>query len=152
MTNEHIYTLDLQWTGKKEIDHHRNDRIYEIELDGKDKIKGSADKPFFGDPSLYNPEDLLLSSLSACHMMSFLYVCRQEKLKVLSYQDQPIAYLKLHVDGSGCFTKAILKPKVKFVKALSLEKINTLHKKAGSLCFIANSCNFQIEYEPIILE
>ena len=27
------------------------------------------------DPALYNPEDLLLSSVAACHMLSYLAVC-----------------------------------------------------------------------------
>ena len=79
MKNEFDYTLELNWLGDESAKHHKEDRFYEINIEGKPMLKGSADKPFFGDPSLYNPEDLLLSALSACHMMSFLYL-QEEKL------------------------------------------------------------------------
>ena len=71
MDNKHNYTLELKWLGTKGGTHHRDDRLYEVKIEGKKLFKGSADKPFFGDSTLYNPEDLLLSSLSACHMMSY---------------------------------------------------------------------------------
>ena len=141
------YTLNLKWLGNEEGKHHRHDRFYEINIDGKPRIKGSADKPFFGDPSLYNPEDLLLSALSACHMMSFLYLCRKEGIVVRSYKDNPEGILKVNSEGRGGFESAILKPKVELLDRTLTSRVKQLHKEAGKLCFIANSVNFPIEFD-----
>lgn len=151
MKNVHHYTHQLKWLGESGLDSIRNDRQYEIVIEGKDKIVGSADKPFFGDPTKLNPEDMLLASLSACHMMSFLYLCRKNNIKVLSYEDNPEGVLKVNIDGSGQFEKVILKPKVKIIHVDQSQEVIDLQPKAGKLCFIANSCKFKIEYAAQII-
>lgn len=147
MNDTHNYTLQLNWLGDENGKHHRDDRNYEIEIEGKPVIKGSADKPFFGDPKLFNPEDLLLSALSACHMMSFLYLCRKSGYTVKSYTDKPIGTLVISTDGSGKFDHVVLKPFAEFTDSIDQTEIIELHKKAGKLCFIANSVNFSIDYD-----
>jgi organic hydroperoxide reductase OsmC/OhrA len=146
MKNEFQYTLNLKWLGDENGSHHRNDRFYEISIEGKPKLKGSADKPFFGDPSLYNPEDLLMSALSSCHMMSFLYLCRKEGIAVKAYSDSPVGLLKVNVNGGGQFESVKLYPVVELMVVSNLSKLKELHERAGKLCFIANSVNFPIEY------
>lgn len=147
MKNEFEYTLDLTWLGDENGKHHRHDRFYEIAINGKPKLSGSADKPFFGDPKLYNPEDLLLSALSSCHMMSFLYLCRKKGLQVKLYKDKPLGILKVNSEGHGKFESVTLKPSTEFVNPVDKTKLEELHSEAGKLCFIANSVNFQIDYE-----
>lgn len=111
----------------------------------------SAAKIFKGDDTLFNPEDLLLSAITSCHMMSYLYVCSQHKIEVISYSDQSEGDLEVEINGSGSFKMVDLKPivtiKDESQKALAL----SLHKKANELCFIANSCNFLISHKAIIL-
>jgi len=151
MKNLHNYTLELQWTGDKYVDDTANERLYEVKIEGKPMLKGSADKPFFGDPSLHNPEDMLLSSLSACHMMSYLYVCRKHGLQILSYKDNPEGLLRVNPNGSGQFVKVLLKPIVEIKEKQQEQFAKELHVQAGKLCFIANSCNFLIEYDVQVI-
>lgn len=146
MRNRYDYNLELNWLGNENGTHHRDDRFYEISIDGKPTFKGSADQPFFGDPTLYNPEDLLLSALSACHMMSYLYVCRKEGIKIASYQDNALGVLKIDEEGIGRFESVTLKPKVVLVDSSQSDQATELHTQAGKLCFIANSVNFDISY------
>ncbi len=150
MKNQHTYRLSLQWTGKEGNDSVSNDRLYEIQIAGKEVLKGSADTAFYGDATRYNPEDMLLSALSSCHMMSYLYVCRKQGIEVLSYQDNPEGVLKVNPDGSGQFEKIELRPIIKISKASNKQLAIELHKQAGQLCFIANSCRFPITYKPVI--
>lgn len=147
MKNIHHYTLNLQWIGDNNSNTIQNDRLYEITIEGKIPFKGSADKVFFGDSTLYNPEDLLLSALSSCHMMSFLYLCRKRGVKVLSYTDNPVGELKVNPNGSGRFEKVTLKPTVQLEDPSQIEEVQVLQIEAKSLCFIANSCVFQIEVD-----
>ena len=112
----------------------------------KTPLEVSAAKPFRGDETLYNPEDLLLSALASCHMMSYLYVCAQNNIEVLNYIDNAEAILDVEASGSGQFRKVTLNPVVTIQGASKKELAKTLHAKANSLCFIANSCNFPVEH------
>lgn len=109
-------------------------------------LEVSAAKPFRGDETLYNPEDLLLSALASCHMMSYLYVCAQNNIEVLNYEDNAEAILEVEGSGSGRFKEVTLNPLVTIKDASKKELAKTLHEKANRLCFIANSCNFPVEH------
>lgn len=119
-------------------------KSHHISIEGKPDLEVSAAKTFKGDPNLYNPEDLLLSSLTSCHMMSYLYCCMQYKIEVISYQDHSEATLQVNPDGSGKIVKVDLFPEIIISDSSQIELALSLHKKANELCFIANSCNFPV--------
>lgn len=152
MTFKHLFKASLHWLNKREEIKQRSSHIYQkshrISIEGKADIQVSAAKAFKGDPNLYNPEDLLLSSLVSCHMMSYLYVCSQNNIEVISYQDTATATLETTQDGSGRFVEANLNPQVVISDPMKIELALSLHKRANELCFIANSCNFPISHRP----
>ncbi len=143
----HLFKVALNWI-KKESKMDSSTRIYtkshHISIEGKPDLEVSAAKAFKGDPNLYNPEDLLLSSLTSCHMMSYLYCCAQHKIEVISYQDHSEATLQVNPDGSGKIVKVDLFPEIIISDSSQTELALSLHKKANELCFIANSCNFPV--------
>lgn len=150
MTFKHIFKAVLNWTSNKSQEETISkfySKNHQIKIEGKPVLDVSAAKAFKGDPSLYNPEDLLLSSLVSCHMMSYLYVCSQNGIEVLEYSDNAEATLEVSPDGSGRFTEVRLKPKVKISNPDKIELAVELHTKANQLCFIANSCNFPVFHE-----
>lgn len=143
----HLFKVALNWMKKDNISSSLS-RIYtkshHISIEGKPDLEVSAAKAFKGDPNLYNPEDLLLSSLTSCHMMSYLYCCMQYKIEVISYQDHSEATLQVNPDGSGKIVKVDLFPDIIISDSSQIELAISLHKKANELCFIANSCNFPV--------
>jgi organic hydroperoxide reductase OsmC/OhrA len=147
MAIKHQFQAEANWTSRQ-IQEDSTKRFYskshQIKVEGKPVLSVSAAKAFKGDPELYNPEDLLLSSLVSCHMMSYLYVCSQNGIEVLEYSDNAEATLEVSPDGSGRFTEVRLNPKVKISNQDKIELAIELHTKANQLCFIANSCNFPI--------
>lgn len=144
---DHLFKVALNWMKKDNISSSLS-RIYtkshHISIEGKPDLEVSAAKAFKGDPNLYNPEDLLLSSLTSCHMMSYLYCCMQYKIEVISYQDHSEATLQVNPDGSGKIVKVDLFPDIIISDSSQIELAISLHKKANELCFIANSCNFPV--------
>lgn len=150
----HNYEIIVEWTGnegKGTLNYKSYNRNHEIIGNGKyDGIKGSSDPSFLGDKTRYNPEDLFLSSLSACHMLFYLHLCAVNKIIVTEYLDNATGIMEESKSGSGKFTKVTLHPKVTITDETMIEKANELHKKANELCFIANSCNFQIDHKPVI--
>jgi len=147
MTLKHLFKTQLNWTSnQKQEDSTKRfySKSHQIKIEGKPVLDVSAAKAFKGDPELYNPEDLLLSSLVSCHMMSYLYVCSQNGIEVLEYSDNAEATLEVSPDGSGRFTEVRLNPKIKISNPDKIELALNLHFKANQLCFIANSCNFPV--------
>jgi organic hydroperoxide reductase OsmC/OhrA len=151
MPFKHFFKANLNWTSKtrKEETSKFYSKSHQIKIEGKPILDVSAAKAFKGDPKLYNPEDLFLSSLVSCHMMSYLYVCSQNGIEVLEYTDNAEATLVVSADGSGRFTEVHLHPKVKIANPNKIQEALDLHIKANQLCFIANSCNFPVRHTAI---
>jgi organic hydroperoxide reductase OsmC/OhrA len=144
---KHLFKAEVKWTSNQNQEDSTKrfySKSHQIKIEGKPVLNVSAAKAFKGDPELYNPEDLLLSSLVSCHMMSYLYVCSQNGIEVLEYSDHAEATLEVSPDGSGRFTEVRLNPKVKISNHDKVELAIELHTKANQLCFIANSCNFPV--------
>ncbi len=76
-------------------------RNYDITAPGKPRIEGSSDPSFRGDPARWNPEDLLLASLSACHKLWFLGLCAQAGIVVTAYEDQATGEMEEERTGGG---------------------------------------------------
>jgi organic hydroperoxide reductase OsmC/OhrA len=147
---KHLFKAKLNWFSTKE-EEVSTSKIYSkshtVTIEGKPILNVSAAKAFKGDPTLYNPEDLLLSSIVSCHMMSYLYVCAQNGIEVLSYTDSAEATLEVLDNGSGRFIEVRLYPKVVIKQKEKIAEALRLHQKANELCFIANSCNFPVVHE-----
>ena len=121
-------------------------REFRVDIEGKPPLRGSADPAFRGDPALHNPEDLLLSALSACHMLSYLAVCAHAGIVVLSYEDAAVGTLARR-DGRVRFLDVLLRPKVVLEPGSDIERARALHAKAHDICIIANSVSFPVSHE-----
>jgi len=151
----HSYEIRLDWTGNdgqgtKSYKVYRRDHT--IMADGKPAIPGSSDPSFRGDRSRYNPEELLVASLSACHMLWYLHLCAVNHITVVDYHDAASGELRENDDGSGEFVRVVLKPVVKISVGDDQAKALKLHHDAHRLCFIARSVNFPVEVEARITE
>lgn len=144
MAFKHLFKAKLDWNSTSK----KYSKTHQIAIEGKEILNVSAAKAFKGDPALLNPEDLLLSAVVSCHMMSYLYVCAQNGIEVISYQDNAEADLEVSHNGSGRFTEIRLYPKVIIKQNEKINEALNLHLKANELCFIANSCNFPIFHFP----
>ena len=153
MSKEHIYETNLVWTGNLGTGtktYQGYSRAHEISIAGKPVIVGSSDPHFRGDASRYNPEELLVAALSACHLLYYLHLCADAKIIVVDYQDSATGKMVETPDGGGHFTEVVLKPRVVISDDSDAEKANEMHHKAHELCFIANSVNFVVRAEAEI--
>jgi len=154
MEKEHHYQITVTWTGNRGAgtSHYRAyGRDHEISAESKvGPVAGSSDPAFLGDPSRYNPEELLVASLSACHMLWFLHLCADAGIVVTAYQDAAIGNMVEHADGSGEFTGVTLRPQVAISDPARSSETAALHAKAHALCFIARSVKFPVEHQPVV--
>jgi organic hydroperoxide reductase OsmC/OhrA len=153
MTKQHHYETTVRWTGNLgtgTTGYKDYGRDHEISAPGKPVIAGSSDPAFRGDASRYNPEDLLVASLSTCHMLWYLHLCAVNKVVVLDYEDHAEGTMEEAADGGGRFLQVTLRPRITVTAASDLETAKRLHHDAHEKCFVANSMNFPVGCEPDI--
>jgi organic hydroperoxide reductase OsmC/OhrA len=150
----HRYSVTVEWTGNKgggTATYGGYERRHEIYADGdKPPIPGSSDPTFRGDPSRWNPEELLVASLSACHKLWYLHLCAVSRVVVTAYVDHAEGEMEESVDGSAKFRRVLLRPEVTIAAGSDPETARELHAAAHAKCFIAASMNFPVEHEPTI--
>ncbi|HWS52223.1 MAG TPA: OsmC family protein [Microbacterium sp.] len=150
---DHHYELTATWTGNQGTgtsgyrDYRRDVTVVAA---GKPEILASADKPFRGDPGRWNPEDLLLASLSECHLLSYLHACVTAGVVVLSYADRATGLMREDGAGGGAFVEVVLHPEVVVAEASMIDAAERAHAQAHEWCFIANSVNFPVRHEASV--
>jgi organic hydroperoxide reductase OsmC/OhrA len=153
MGRRHSYTVTVTWTGNQGTGtsgYRDYQRSYEISAAGKPSIAGSSDAAFRGDRSRWNPEELLVASLSACHELWFLHLCADAGVVVEGYVDEAIGVMEESGDGGGRFVEVVLRPRVKTAAGCDPDKIQSLHHDAHAKCFVARSVNFPVRCLPVI--
>jgi organic hydroperoxide reductase OsmC/OhrA len=149
----HRYDTEVTWTGDLGTGtstYRAYDRAHEISAAGPPPILGSADPGFRGDPSRWNPEQLLLVSLSQCHMLSYLALCAMSGVVVTAYTDHAHGTMTETAGGGGSFTEVVLRPEVEVAEQGMADKALALHGDAHRVCFIAQSVNFPVLHEPVL--
>ncbi|MGN8251332.1 OsmC family protein [Pseudomonas sp. SMV7] len=151
---EHQYEVQVTWTGNDgngTSNYTAYARDFSVEAPGKATLEGSADPAFRGNPVRWNPEDLLVASLSACHKLWYLHLCAVNGVNVLAYVDQPLGRMvEGDAQGKGRFTHVLLRPQVTISAGSNREVALRLHEEAHHECFIANSVNFPVECEALV--
>ncbi|WP_104018049.1 OsmC family protein [Roseovarius nitratireducens] len=146
---EHDYTARVVWTGNRGdgTRHYRGyDRTWNVETAGKPVIHCSNDPLLGGDPTLHNPEDMLIAALSACHMLWFLHLASDAGITVTAYADEPVAVGETDAAGASRFLRATLRPRITVARGTDLQRADALHARVHDFCFIARSVNFPVEY------
>lgn len=145
----HHYQTHLRWTGNKGTgtsSYQAYGRDYNVSIGDKPELLGSSDPSFRGDPERHNPEDLLVASLSGCHMLCYLHLCAVNEVVVLDYEDQATGVMVEKGKG-GHFEQVTLHPKITLADASMEKKADELHEQANKVCFIANSVNFPVHHK-----
>jgi organic hydroperoxide reductase OsmC/OhrA len=152
-THQHQYKVEVTWTGNQGTGtktYQGYGRDHEIRIAGKPTIEGSSDPTFRGDASKYNPEDMLVTALSTCHMLSYLHQAVLAGVVVTAYADGAEGTMETDVHG-GHFTEVVLRPIVTITADSDAAKAEAAHDVAHHGCFIANSVNFPVRCEPRII-
>jgi organic hydroperoxide reductase OsmC/OhrA len=156
MPKSHHYEVQVTWTGNTGSgttgyrDFARDHEITGAGVPGKPPIPGTADPAFRGLAERWNPEELLVASLSQCHMLWYLVLCARAGVIVTEYTDRPSGTMVETPEGSGHFTEVTLRPEVTIATPDLLDEATKLHAKAHEMCFIANSTNFPVHHTPTI--
>lgn len=163
----HRYTTKIQWQGDTGEGYEHYGRGHDaLAPPAEAALRLSADPAFRGDPSLLNPEQLVVLAASSCQLLSFLAVAARGRLEILAYHDEAEAEMvhrqrseahSSHADGSppGPARMAIdrirLHPVITVRGGPTLERVQRLVALAHEECFIANSLRTEITVDPRIV-
>ena len=154
MPRTHHYATALRWTGDRGTGtsgYRDYDRTHEVRAPGKPVLPGSSDRAFFGEADRWNPEELLVAALSACHLLAYLHRAVLAGVVVTDYTDDAAGSMAEDGDGGGRFTEVVLRPVVTVADAAMTESAQALHAEAAARCFIARSVAFPVRHEPRVV-
>lgn len=110
--------------------------------------QASAAAEYRGNPTLPNPEELLVAALSSCHMLTFLAICAKKKIVVEHYEDEAVGFLERPSGAPMQVTRVVLRPKITFGEnAPDAATLASLHEQSHHGCFIAQSVKTDVEVE-----
>ena len=153
MARTHAYELTVTWTGDQGTGtsgYRSYSRAHEVSVAGRPTLPGSSDPAFRGEPDRWSPEQLLVATLSQCHLLWYLHLCAAAGIVVTGYADTPTGRMTEDDDGSGRFVEVVLRPRVVVASADLVDRALALHQPAYAKCFIANSVNFPVRHEPTV--
>jgi len=67
---------------------------------------------------------------------------------VHDYRDEPEGLMIEEANGSGAFSRIVLRPRVRLAGSSSEQRAHELHHEAHMMCFVANSVKCEIIIEP----
>ncbi len=155
MAKQHDFASSIAWTGNRgegTASYRSYDRTWEIRTPGKPVVACSNDPLLGGDPTKPNPEDLLVSALSACHMLWYLHLASSAGIVVHDYADDPVGIGETAPSGAGRFLSAVLRPRIEVAAGTDLALADAIHGQIHDVCFIARSVNFPVRYEAVYRE
>jgi len=147
------YTATISWQKQpaEEFEKGRYSRAHQWIFDGGMKIAASASPTIvpvpMSDPSLIDPEEAFLASLSSCHLLFFLSIAAKKKLIVEKYEDHVQGTMGENEEGKMAMLTVTLNPEISFSgeNKPSQETIREIHEFAHESCYIANSVKTKIE-------
>lgn len=152
-TDTYTHHVRLRWDGNRgpgTVAYDSYDRTYRLATDGKPELSGSADPAFRGDPARYNPEELFLGALAACHMLFVLSLCARRGIRVLDYTDRASSTLVVERTGGGRLTDVVLSPIVTVEAGGDVAAAVAIHEEAHERCFLANSVSVPVAVRPVV--
>lgn len=150
----HTYAAQIEWTGNRGSGtsaYRAYGREHVIRMDGKPEILGSADPAFRGNADRHNPEEMLIAAISTCHMLWYLHLAAEAGVVVTHYTDRAQGTMAEDDARGGYFTEAVLHPQVTVTATSDPALAAHLHATAHAKCYIANSVNFPVRCEPVIV-
>ncbi|RUR31479.1 OsmC family peroxiredoxin [Vreelandella andesensis] len=142
-----VHEAAISWThAPHAIEPNTYSRNHSVSLKGNQEVAVSASVEFKGDANCADPEQMLISAVSSCHMLFFLAIAEMQGFQVASYQDDPKGYLERNGKQGMAITRIELSPRITFGgdKVPDQETISNIHSKAHNSCFIRNSVTAEV--------
>jgi organic hydroperoxide reductase OsmC/OhrA len=146
--SDHTARVSWHFTGEEFLEGYSREHTWSF--DGGQTVSASAapaNVPVpFSNPAGDDPEEAFVAAISSCHMLTFLWLCFQQKFEVVSYVDDAAGSMTKNEHGVLWVSHVVLRPAVLYgASAPNLDQEAHLHHLAHEQCFIANSVKTDIK-------
>ena len=117
-----------------------------LEVEGLASIESGPPKEFGGSGEQWSPEDLLVSAVADCFILSFKAVATASKFQWTSLSCSVTGTLD-KVDRAMQFTALSIKPTLTVPADADVDRAHKLLEKSEQVCFITNSLKADTELE-----
>lgn len=132
------YKTDVVWS---------SDRRGVLSGLGKRDVEVGSPPEFKGEPGVWAPEELLLSALNTCLMLTFLAFAFKKGIEPVAYESGVEGLLE-NVDGKYRVTEATVRASLTLKSQADLEAAQEIMKSVKENCFISNSITAQVDFSP----
>jgi len=140
MNTEHIYEVELEWTGT------RLGTLSSPEL--RDNVDVVTPPQFAnGIEKVWSPEHLFTAAVNSCLMTTFLAIAENSKLEFESFTSTALGKLEM-VEGKYLMTEVTLKPRLTITNEDMKDRAIRILQKAEAACLVSNSIKSKIIFEP----
>jgi organic hydroperoxide reductase OsmC/OhrA len=151
MTSTHRYQVRCSWEGSTGLGYEGYDRSHAaVTVPPTAEVALSADPAFRGDPTLLNPEQLVVLAAASCQLLSFLAVAARARVDVVAYDDDAEGFMP-EDDLPMRLARIELRPTITVAADVPEERIRRLVDLAHRECYIANSLRTEITVTPTII-
>ena len=148
------YRASIDWTLEDGGDFAkgRYSRAHSVKF-SEHTVPGTASRHVVGKwaaPGAVDPEEMLVASISTCHMLTFLHVARLKDFVVTRYRDAAVGVMEKDGQGRMAVTGVTLHPEITYGGKRPTEaERDRLHHEAHEECFIANSVKTVVTVEEV---
>ena len=135
------YTARTTWTSGWRGD---------IAAERKPDIPTGSPPEFAGTADVWAPEELLVSAVNTCMMLTFLKLAKANGLTPQSYESDADGLLE-NVDGVYAMTEITLRPRVVVKSSADVELARATMASVEARCFMAQSVKANVNLAPEFL-
>ena len=145
----HRYETRVSWSGSTGLGWESYDRTHIATAPPAEQEIRVTTGEAKGDPSILNPEQLLVMSASSCQMLWFLHLAAKARIDVVAYEDEATGLMPQDSEPLR-ITEIALRPRITLAGDASEERVRKLVQTAHEHCFISNSLTSSISIEPSV--
>lgn len=150
VADHHHYSVRCSWSGSTGQGYESYSRTHEAST-AHATVTLSSDPAFRGDPTLWNPEQLIVLAAASCQLLSFLAVAATARLDVVGYEDDASGEMP-EDDLPVRLTRILLRPRITMAVPVEEHRVRHLVDVAHRQCYIANSLKTVVVVEPTVLQ
>jgi len=154
--SKHDYAATVTWQRASDarFTDNRYSRAHEWHFDGGTVVPASSSPHVVPVPlssaAAVDPEEAFVASLSACHMLFFLFHAARKGYVIERYEDAAIGTMGKNAEGRTAMLKVALRPQIRWGgdRQPPAEELTAMHHQSHLDCFIANSVKTEVAIEP----
>ncbi|HYP47401.1 MAG TPA: OsmC family protein [Thermoleophilaceae bacterium] len=145
----HRYETSLRWQGSTGLGWEHYDRTHTVAAAPAEQQLRLTTAEAKGDPSLLNPEQLVVMAAASCQLLWFLHLAAKARVDVVAYEDRSMGLMP-EDDEPTRLTEITLRPRIVVAGGASEQRVRKLVQSAHENCYVANSLRSRMTIEPTI--